>query len=200
MLVVNGVDLNVYGASIWDAYVDSTFSGYFPFSFWDCFAETGLGYPSQLPAPLGHGAIPAHTLKQFSTVVWVGNNYNGDIASWSPRLVARMARWVDEFKAVRHLMAQDFYQLLDTPGSTGDWDAVQFVSYNGDEAVVFVFAGDGGGRRSIRPRALANDKEYLIRRRPDGEVRSMTGDELRTQGLRIRLKPNEGGLWRMAVV
>jgi hypothetical protein len=65
---------------------------------------------------------------------------------------------------------------------------------------MFAFAGDGGGRRTIRPKALANDKEYLVRRRPDGKVRSMAGDKLLRQGLRIQLQPNEGGLWRMTVV
>lgn len=82
ILVVNGVDFNQYGSEIWSAYTDSVFWGSFPISFWDCFDETGLGYPSNLPEPLGHGRIPSDTLKQFSTVVWVGNNYNGDLTDW----------------------------------------------------------------------------------------------------------------------
>ena len=82
VLVVNGVDFNVYGAEIWNAYADSAFWGCYPITFWDCFPETGSGYPSNLPAPLGHGPVPPDTLQQFSTVVWVGNNYNLDILSW----------------------------------------------------------------------------------------------------------------------
>jgi hypothetical protein len=31
---------------------------------------------------LGHGHVPADSLKQFSAVVWVGNNYNGDLTDW----------------------------------------------------------------------------------------------------------------------
>jgi hypothetical protein len=52
-------------------------------SFWDCFAETGLGYPANVPPPLGHGRVPPDTLQQFSTVVWVGNNFNGDLVKWT---------------------------------------------------------------------------------------------------------------------
>jgi aminopeptidase N len=82
ILVVNGVDFNTYGSEIWSAYEDSTFWGSYDISFWDCFEETGLGYPANLPVPLGHGSVPPDTLKQFSAVVWVGNNYNGDLMDW----------------------------------------------------------------------------------------------------------------------
>jgi hypothetical protein len=82
ILLVNGVDFNVYGSEIWTAYEDSVFWGSHDISFWDCFNETGLGYPSNVPPPLGHGPVPPDTIKQFSTVVWVGNNYNGDLSRW----------------------------------------------------------------------------------------------------------------------
>jgi hypothetical protein len=83
ILLVNGVHINTYGTEIRDAYADSTFTGCYPFTFWDCFSTPPSGgYPAELPAPIGTGPIPPDTLKQFSTVVWVGNNYNGDLASW----------------------------------------------------------------------------------------------------------------------
>jgi aminopeptidase N len=82
ILLVNGVDFATYGSEIWSAYEDSTFWGSYDISFWDCFEETSLGYPDNLPTPLGHGYIPSDSLKQFSTVVWVGNNYNGDLTEW----------------------------------------------------------------------------------------------------------------------
>jgi hypothetical protein len=83
ILVVNGVDFDTYGSAIWSAYADSAFWGSYDMSFWDCFEETGSGYPANVPTPLGHGPIPADTLKEFSTVVWVGNNYNGDLPKWT---------------------------------------------------------------------------------------------------------------------
>jgi hypothetical protein len=72
-----------YGSEIRSAYADSVFWGDFDISFWDCFNETGSGYPANLPPPLGHGTPPIDTIKQFSTVIWVGNNYNGDLDKWN---------------------------------------------------------------------------------------------------------------------
>jgi aminopeptidase N len=82
ILLVNGVAWTTYGSEIASAYEDSAFWGRFPVSFWDCFDEPSGGYPSNLPAPLGHGPVPADTLKQFSSLIWVGNNYGGDLADW----------------------------------------------------------------------------------------------------------------------
>ncbi|HVP58720.1 MAG TPA: M1 family aminopeptidase [bacterium] len=82
ILVVNGVEWSSYGTEITTAYADSIFWGSLPISFWDIFAAPSGGYPSNLPHPLGHGDVPADTLKRFSAVVWIGNNYDGDLASW----------------------------------------------------------------------------------------------------------------------
>ncbi|MFH1278149.1 MAG: M1 family aminopeptidase [Candidatus Eisenbacteria bacterium] len=82
ILVVNGVSWTSYGSEITSAYEDSVFWGSLDFSFWDCFAAPA-SYPSTLPAPLGNGTkVPSDTLKQFSAVVWVGNNFGGDIDPW----------------------------------------------------------------------------------------------------------------------
>jgi aminopeptidase N len=83
ILLVNGVNFDTYGSEIWTAYEDSAFWGSYDISFWDCFNETGSGYPANLPPPLGHGPVPPDTIRQFSTVIWIGNNYNGDLDSWS---------------------------------------------------------------------------------------------------------------------
>jgi aminopeptidase N len=82
ILVVNGVHWDSYGTEITSAYEDSIFWGAHDISFWDVFDEPSSGYPSTLPEPLGHGNIPADTLKQFSSVVWIGNNYAGDLPYW----------------------------------------------------------------------------------------------------------------------
>jgi hypothetical protein len=82
ILLVNGVHWASYGAEITSAYDDSIFWGSHKISFWDIFDKPAGGYPSTLPEPLGHGGIPADTLKQFSSVVWIGNNYYGDLPHW----------------------------------------------------------------------------------------------------------------------
>jgi len=83
ILLVNGVHWDTYGAEISTAYADSAFWGDNPITFWDVFPEPGGGYPANLPAPIGHDAVPADILGGFSTVIWIGNNYNGDLAKWA---------------------------------------------------------------------------------------------------------------------
>ncbi len=82
ILLVNGVSWDTYGNEIRTAYENQAFWGNFPISFWDCFAKPSQGYIKTLPAPLGHGKVPSDILGQFSTIIWVGNDYSGDLTSW----------------------------------------------------------------------------------------------------------------------
>jgi hypothetical protein len=82
ILLVNGVYWETYGTEITTAYEDSAFWGDNDISFWDVFPEPGSGYPANLPEPLGHGAVPPTILGQFSTVIWVGNDFVGDLPKW----------------------------------------------------------------------------------------------------------------------
>jgi hypothetical protein len=82
ILLVNGVDWSSYGSEITTAYSDKEFSGDYVIDFWDSFATPAGGYPAPLPAPLGHGPVPPEVLGHYRNVVWVGNNFNGDIDSW----------------------------------------------------------------------------------------------------------------------
>jgi hypothetical protein len=82
LLLVNGVDWQTYGNEIRSAYEDRAFWGPYEIDFWDYFPEPPGGYPSTLPAPLGHGAVDPDTLAKYANVIWVGNNYNGDLNGW----------------------------------------------------------------------------------------------------------------------
>jgi hypothetical protein len=82
VLLVNGIDWATYGSEVTSAYDDEAFSGGYAVDFWDCFAAPAGGYPSTLPAPLGHGPVPAAVLGQYRNVIWVGNHYAGDLVSW----------------------------------------------------------------------------------------------------------------------
>ncbi len=83
VLLVNGVSWDTYGAEITNAYEAKAFWGNTPITFWDTFSAPTGGYPSTVPAPLGHGAVPADIIGNYSTVIWVGNNYAGDLAKWA---------------------------------------------------------------------------------------------------------------------
>ncbi len=80
ILLVNGVSFYWHEDELVSAYEDSVFWGDHDITFWDAFDEV-IPYPGNLPAPIGHGPIPADTLKQFSSVVWVSESY-GDQYMW----------------------------------------------------------------------------------------------------------------------
>jgi hypothetical protein len=88
ILLVNGVHWDTYSSQIYSAYEDSIFWGDHEISFWDCFNEPSSGYPTNLPEPLGHGAVSGDEIGKYSTVIWVGNNYNGDLSAWMETPIA----------------------------------------------------------------------------------------------------------------
>ncbi|MCK5146264.1 T9SS type A sorting domain-containing protein [bacterium] len=83
ILLVNGVSWT-YGEEIRNAYKSNVYTGDYPITFWDCFNEPAGGYPATLPQPLGHGDLPVDILSQYSTIIWLGNNYGGDLSRWQP--------------------------------------------------------------------------------------------------------------------
>jgi hypothetical protein len=79
ILLVNGL---AFSSEVLNAYQSQAFWGDYPISFWDCFDAPVNGYPATLPEPLGHGKVPSSVLGQYSTVIWVGSNYEGDLERW----------------------------------------------------------------------------------------------------------------------
>jgi hypothetical protein len=72
VLLVNGFSFR--NDEVIDSYVNKAFWSDFDITFWDLYGELSTGYPYNLPAPVGHGAIPLDTLKNYSTVIWTGEN------------------------------------------------------------------------------------------------------------------------------
>jgi len=89
ILLVNGVLFDSYGEELFSSYESRAFWGDFEISFWDCFNRPGSGYPAALPLPLGHGYVPSDVLGEYSTVIWLGNNYGGDLGSWQHTSIFR---------------------------------------------------------------------------------------------------------------
>jgi len=81
-LLVNGLDWATYGQTLIDLYQQHAFWGNLAIDFWDCFAEPAGGYPAALPAPRGHGRVPSTVLGRYGNVIWLGNEYNGDLDCW----------------------------------------------------------------------------------------------------------------------
>ncbi len=83
ILLVNGVPWMVSaGEEVRSFYDDHVFTGAYAYDFWDYHRPPSTGYPRSLPAPIGHGAIPADVLGRYEAVVWVANNYGGDGMGW----------------------------------------------------------------------------------------------------------------------
>ena len=82
VLLVNGLDWGTYPMEVTSAYADRAFWGDYSIDFWDSFGTPAGGYPVTLPEPLGHGAVPPEVLGRYRNVIWVSNDYLGDLASW----------------------------------------------------------------------------------------------------------------------
>ena len=123
--------------------------------------------------------------------------FDGHIANWSSALTHRMGSGVAEFKTIRHLLVQDFYQLLPQPQTAEDWDAVQFVSYSGGEAIVFAFAGCMGGEVILKLRGLREDRDYEVTKMGKSSSVRISGATLMQKGLTAALHDEEGGLWKI---
>jgi alpha-galactosidase len=121
-------------------------------------------------------------------------SFNGDVASWPAATARRMRKWADAYKQIRHLLAEDFHQLLPVPATDRKWDAVQFAAADGSESVLFAFRMAGQqGRAVLRPRGIDPDSSYVVTNlaRPN-RPRTAAGTDLIRKGLPIRLKPDAG--------
>ena len=80
VLLVNGFRFRI--TEVVESYENKVFWGDYVINFWDLLAETTNGYPSTLPEPMGHGAVPLDTLINYSTVIWTGENNLLEINFW----------------------------------------------------------------------------------------------------------------------
>jgi alpha-galactosidase len=123
--------------------------------------------------------------------------FDGDIASWSPSLTLRARHWTDAFKAIRHLLVQDFHQLTPAPATADEWDVMSFNAYVGSEAALFAFSGRKAGEKTVRLRGLAARKTYRVTCLNNGKSTEATGETLMRAGLALQLSANEGRLWHV---
>lgn len=82
ILIVNGIDWNTYGPWVIDLYQNHSFTGYFPYKFWDLFDTMPWGVFPDPDDILGWGEFPPVFFDAFETIIWVGNNYSGDFQHW----------------------------------------------------------------------------------------------------------------------
>ncbi|MHB1485125.1 MAG: glycoside hydrolase family 36 protein [Saccharofermentanales bacterium] len=151
---------------------------------------------SSIANPIGKGSMDLNETSVISRML--GKlAFDGDIASWSSDFTGIAAFWSNEFKKIRHLLSQDFFQLLPIPTTMEDWDALQFIDHKHTEGVLFVFCGDRAGKKNISLKGLKRKTEYSIKRiRINGDqIMHLIGNDLMTKGIKCDLSAHEAGLW-----
>ena len=84
LLVVNGVDWSKLRHRDHERLHRSRVHGRTTrIDFWDTFPAPASGYPSGVPARRADTApCPADTIGHYRNVIWVGNDFHGDLALW----------------------------------------------------------------------------------------------------------------------
>ncbi|MAE28546.1 MAG: hypothetical protein CMJ87_06120 [Planctomycetes bacterium] len=124
--------------------------------------------PGHLPnsaVPVGRGEGDGNVSDRDVLSRMVGAlSFDGDIASWSPRLTRRVAELVGVYKQFRHLLTQDFYPLTPSPQRPEDGEAVAFVARDGSEAVVLAYrVPDGPPLPPLQLRGLRPGATFELR-------------------------------------
>ena len=75
-------------------------------------------------------------------------------------------------------------------GGGAEWDAVQLVSPESGNAVLFTFAGEGAeGWSTVRLQALQPDRRYIVRTIQGRALAEATGAELMADGVQVPRQP-----------
>ncbi len=160
------------------------------------FMQTGAncflpGNINQSCVPLGrHGGTASLTPYELACRMAGALSIHGDAASLSQADRELVRRMVELYKSFRHLLVQDFYALTPHPKREDEWDAVEFCSRDGREAVVMAFSFLSDERRAnLRLRGLRADTEYdvlsILPERRDGA--GGTGAVLMGEGIPVSL-------------
>lgn len=89
-LVVNGLDYKNYGLEVSNFFDNSACFANHEVDIWDLFGEQGLDYsvnPLIKQVNLFARKIPNSILNLYDRVIWIGNNYSGDLAYFSQQQV-----------------------------------------------------------------------------------------------------------------
>jgi PKD repeat protein len=82
ILVVNGIEYQTYLAEMTSFYDSSAIFGAHQVDVWDLFGDQGFDYlanPSIAQVVEMTRKVPTSVLQLYRTVIWVGNNYSGDV-------------------------------------------------------------------------------------------------------------------------
>ncbi len=90
ILVVNGIEYVTYPAEMESFYSSSACFGDHQVDVWDLFGDQGFDYmsnPNIQKVDLFNHTIPNSLLQKYQKVIWIGNDYGGDLAFYDPNQV-----------------------------------------------------------------------------------------------------------------
>ena len=92
ILVVNGIDYSTadYVTQMTNFYNSYACFGNHNVDVWDLFGGQGFNFaanPKVMQEDLFNRSVPLSVLKLYKKVIWVGNNYNGDLNNYNPATV-----------------------------------------------------------------------------------------------------------------
>ncbi len=90
ILVVNGIQYVTYPTEMEDFYSSSACFGNHQVDVWDLFGDQGFDYtsnPNIQKVDLFNHSIPNSVLQKYQKVIWIGNDFGGDIAFYNPNQV-----------------------------------------------------------------------------------------------------------------
>ena len=85
VLVVNGIEYATYAAEMEAFYAGAAVHGSHPVDVWDVFGDQGFDYGMDsgvMATHLFRGRVPDSVMGLYDTVIWVGNNYGGDLDAY----------------------------------------------------------------------------------------------------------------------
>lgn len=136
-LVVNGIDYSnaTYKPEMENFYNNSACYGNHHVDVWDLFGDQGFDYisnPKVQQVDLFSRNIPTSILNLYDNVIWIGNNYSGDITFYDPNQVIEYVQSGKNFLLATR-MADDFFStdLKNYCGITsfsGDLTAAQLIA------------------------------------------------------------------------
>lgn len=135
ILVVNGIEFATYPAEMTAFYNNSACFGDHTVDVWDLFGDQGFDYsanPNIQKTNLFNRNIPNSVLNLYNKVIWIGNNYGGDIAFYDPVQVLEYVQSGGNFLLATRLGANYFDTQLRTycgiSAVTGDLTVTDLVA------------------------------------------------------------------------
>lgn len=87
ILVVNGIHYITYPAEMQNFYNNSVPYGDNEVDIWDLFGDQEFNYAANSQVKQIHlynRTVPTSVMKLYKKVIWIGNNYSGDLNFWNP--------------------------------------------------------------------------------------------------------------------